>query len=248
MKKIIILVLILIISVLILAVAYLLMQMMTYNQLYLAEKNHTNILEERLRNKSIEEKIKFGFKYYLNTDYATDGRNIYINAYDGGSTKLENYQIAKEVDYRTFQLLDFDWGRFFKDKNNVYYNRLRYLELEDNLMVLENIDPGSVGYVSAHCLKDKNGVYCQLLEMTTDKNINMQIIEGADPETFVALGEHEKYFKDKDNIYCNQFEKGINIKKLGNVDINSFEIIADSLDNDAKDKNSVFRLCDRVVN
>jgi uncharacterized lipoprotein NlpE involved in copper resistance len=47
---------------------------------------------------SIQKTKEKDFKYFENKDYATDGKNIYINAYDGGSSYFKNYQLVEYID------------------------------------------------------------------------------------------------------------------------------------------------------
>ncbi|SRR3989339_53805 len=198
-----------------------------------------------LKNENTKEKV---FEYFENKDYATDGKNIYINVYDGGSSWIENYQIAKNIDKDSFQLLSTGYNSYFKDKNGVYYNTFStYENLDDNIKFLKNINPETIKIASYHCITDKNGVYCDTPYDKIEKNIDMKKVLEADQETFVSLGKEEIYFKDKNNVFCNKYQKGINIQKLDNADVESFSIVANSsLDKFGKDKNNVFLLCNKV--
>lgn len=185
-------------------------------------------------------------KYFANPNYASDGNNLYINPQDAGSGWSENYQIVKNVDLKTFELIDGAQGILFKDKNTLYININKAYSLKDSLRAITNADKDTVVAVSAYCIKDKNRVYCDDVSLKKERQVAMHIVNDADPATFEKITEQENYFKDKNNIFCNQGDRGMIVEKLEGADVNTFSIVPRSTEYFAKDKNNVFRLCDKL--
>lgn len=186
------------------------------------------------------------FQFFSDKDYAKDKNHIYINVYDEEEDGVKNYQIAQGVDVATFELLGND---YFRDKNYVYYNTSRYKDLEPCIKILENVDIETVVILSNRCIKDKNNVYCGLsMEDDLEPKVNMKVVDDADPEIFEVIDEDERYFKDKNHVFCSRgISKvvGANVQPIEKADISSFEIIDDKF---AKDKNYVFVGCRKLEN
>lgn len=161
------------------------------------------------------------FQVFDDPDYARDENYVYINAYDGGSSRTENFEIAAGVDADTFELLEYG---YFKDENRVYHNGFRGYTLEKNLKILKEVDAGTVEIVSPHCLKDANQVYCDVPYNKEEVEIEMETVKGADPASFKGY-YYENYFSDKDQVFCNEYEKGIKIVVLEEADVATFKVI-----------------------
>ena len=136
----------------------------------------------------------------LGTIYFKDDKKIYCN--DG---TLDNKNLITDFDYDTFEVLES--GLYAKDKNGVYSIYSGECQKRSRLLI-PNIDPKTVKEVYVNLttfsiFKDKNHVY----------NDN-GVIKGADPKSFVSLGD--EYFRDKDYVYS--FEK-----RLIGVDPDSFD-------------------------
>lgn len=157
--------------------------------------------------------------FFEDENYATDGKNIYVNVFDGGSSWSANYQIMDNIDINSFQLLNYSKGytHYFKDKNHVYFNTYStYENLDTNIKVLKNIDPQTVRVISTHCIADKNAVYCDIPYVYPDKEVEMKKVEGADPDSFEMekKSNYETIFYDKSNRFKNVADKGIDIQMV----------------------------------
>ncbi len=178
------------------------------------------IIETEIEPVAETEKICFGEATVGNPnapeDYCIDnyGR-LYINAYDGASSRIENYQNASElgIDAESFALLG---NGYFRDDNFVYYNALTTLSLENNIKILEGIDPYTAASISTHCISDINAVYCDIPYLYPEKNITLKKVEGAEPYSFVLVPntEYEKFFMDNNNRFENVVEKGIDVRMV----------------------------------
>ena len=157
--------------------------------------------------------------FFEDENYATDGKNIYVNVFDGGSSWSANYQIMDDIDINSFQLLNdlIGYTHYFKDKNHIYFNTFStYENLDTNIKILKNIDPKTVRVISTHCLADKNAVYCDIPYLYPYKEVEMKKVEGADPDSFEMekKANYETIFYDKSNRFKNVADKGIDIQMV----------------------------------
>jgi len=186
-------------------------------------------------------------KYFANPNYASNGKNLFINPQDAGSGYGVNYQIAKNIDLKTFELLDGANGMLFRDKNALYVNVDKNYSLKDSLKTITNVDKSTAGAVSYLCLKDKSRVYCDEPSVYTSNMIALRVVNSADPATFVKITEQENYFKDKNGIFCNSGAKSVSVQKLLGADLDTFTVIPSSTEEYAKDLNAVYHACTKMV-
>ena len=138
------------------------------------------------------------------------------------------------MDAKTFEKINgrsYLDNKYYRDKNDVYYFS------SDKMLKLENADRNSVNELSKNILRDKNNVYFE----------NQQI-KGLDVNSFKVIYENrisepENLIKDKNGVYYIDENKKTLIKfKNNEIDIESFGIANEMLDDYFKDKNNVYYL------
>lgn len=113
----------------------------------------------------------------MSSEWGRDGNKLYYT-----------YQYIPTGDPDTLRDIDGEIsGAYQKDKNNIYYTEGGF-----DGPILENVDYATFRPISNQYAKDKSHVYYY----------GRNIIEGADPETFVDLGDYG-YAKDKNYVYIN---------------------------------------------
>jgi len=170
--------------------------------------------------------------------FAVDKDRAYRRLVDPGSGTIYNYAIIEGVDAATFEDLGFF---YFKDRNGVYKDTGWYA------IEVPNIDQGSVQALSTHFIKDANHAYHLTFHQGSDPygslpfegsdTVEVEILDTVDTASFEVLQNeenHEQYFKDKNNVYFNEFA----FEVLDGVDLDSFELLNSYYY--AKDKNNVY--------
>ena len=165
---------------------------------------------------------------------SSEDPTIYKNKNDIYFQKGGKILQIKNVDAKTFEKINgrnYLDNKYYRDKNNVYYFS------EDKMLKLENADRNSVNELSENILKDKNYVYFE----------NQQI-KGLDVNSFKVIYENrisepKNLIKDKNGIYYIDENKKTLIKfRNDEIDIESFGIANEMLDDYFKDKNNVYYL------
>ena len=161
---------------------------------------------------------------------------IYRNKNDIYFQKGGKILQVKNVDAKTFEKINghsYLDNKYYRDKNDVYYFS------SDKMLKLENADRNSVNELSENILRDKNNVYFE-----------NQKIKGLDVNSFKVIYENrisepENLIKDKNGVYYIDENKKTLIKfRNDEIDIESFEIANEMLDDYFKDKNNVYYLED----
>ena len=159
---------------------------------------------------------------------------IYRNKNDIYFQKGGKIYPIKNVDAKTFEKINgrsYLDNKYYRDKNDVYYFS------SDKMLKLENADRNSVNELSKNILRDKNNVYFE-----------DQQIKGLDVSSFKVIYENrilepENLIKDKNGVYYIDENKKTLIKfRNDEIDIESFGIANEMLDDYFKDKNNVYYL------
>ena len=165
---------------------------------------------------------------------SSENPTIYRNKNDVYFQKGGKIYPIKNVDAKTFEKINgrsYLDNKYYRDKNDVYYFS------SDKMLKLENADRNSVNELSKNILRDKNNVYFE----------NQQI-KGLDVNSFKVIYENrisepENLIKDKNGVYYIDENKKTLIKfKNNEIDIESFGIANEMLDDYFKDKNNVYYL------
>lgn len=166
---------------------------------------------------------------------SSENPTIYRNKNDVYFQKGGKIYPIKNVDAKTFEKINgrsYLDNKYYRDKNDVYYFS------SDKMLKLENADRNSVNELSKNILRDKNNVYFE----------NQQI-KGLDVNSFKVIYENrisepENLIKDKNGVYYIDEKKKKTLIKFRNdeIDIESFGIANEMLDDYFKDKNNVYYL------
>lgn len=165
---------------------------------------------------------------------SSENPTIYRNKNDVYFQKGGKIYPIKNVDAKTFEKINgrsYLDNKYYRDKNDVYYFS------SDKMLKLENADRNSVNELSKNILRDKNNVYFE----------NQQI-KGLDVNSFKVIYENrisepENLIKDKNGVYYIDEKKKTLIKfRNDEIDIESFGIANEMLDDYFKDKNNVYYL------
>ena len=165
---------------------------------------------------------------------SSENPTIYRNKNDVYFQKGGKIYPIKNVDAKTFEKINgrsYLDNKYYRDKNDVYYFS------SDKMLKLENADRNSVNELSKNILRDKNNVYFE----------NQQI-KGLDVNSFKVIYENrisepENLIKDKNGVYYIDENKKTLIKfRNDEIDIESFGIANEMLDDYFKDKNNVYYL------
>lgn len=165
---------------------------------------------------------------------SSEDSTIYKNKNDIYFQKGGKILQIKNVDAKTFEKINgrsYLDNKYYRDKNNVYYFS------EDKMLKLENADRNSVNELSKNILRDKNNVYFENKQIKgLDINSIKVIYEN-------GISEPENLIKDKNGIYYIDENKKTLIKfRNDEIDIESFGIANEMLDDYFKDKNNVYYL------
>ena len=198
------------------------------NGIYTFGKNYDKLKVINFKENGID--IDFNDFKVISSENPTIYRNKNDIYFQKGGKILQ----IKNVDAKTFEEINgrsYLDNKYYRDKNNVYYFS------EDKMLKLENADRKSVNELSENILKDKNYVYFE----------NQQI-KGLDVNSFKVIYENrisepENLIKDKNGVYYIDEDKK-NLIKFRNdeIDIESFGIANEMLDDYFKDKNNVYYL------
>ena len=165
---------------------------------------------------------------------SSEDPTIYKNKNDIYFQKGGKILQIKNVDAKTFEKINgrsYLDNKYYRDKNNVYYFS------EDKMLKIENADRNSVNELSKNILRDKNNVYFENKQIKgLDINSIKVIYEN-------RISEPENLIKDKNGIYYIDENKKTLIKfRNDEIDIESFGIANEMLDDYFKDKNNVYYL------
>ena len=165
---------------------------------------------------------------------SSEDPTIYKNKNDIYFQKGGKILQIKNVDAKTFEKINrrsYLDNKYYRDKNNVYYFS------EDKMLKMENADINSINELSKNILKDKNNVYFENKQIKgLDINSIKVIYEN-------GISEPENLIKDKNGIYYIDENKKTLIKfRNDEIDIESFGIANEMLDDYFKDKNNVYYL------
>lgn len=122
----------------------------------------------------------------------------------------------------TFKLIDLD-HKLFTDENKAYI---------DGKEVFQNLDIDSLQIMQDRYVLDNNGAYISDTQ-------NSQLIQGADPATFTALGKG--YAKDKNHVYY--YDYSSHAKVMNGADPSTFVVVSftENVEYDAKDHQHEYR-------
>ena len=170
---------------------------------------------------------------------SSEDPTIYKNKNDIYFQKGGKILQIKNVDAKTFEKINgrsYLDNKYYRDKNNVYYFS------EDKMLKMENADRNSVNELSKNILRDKNNIYFENQQIKgLDINSVKVIYEN-------GISEPENLIKDKNGIYYIDENKKTLIKfRNDEIDIESFGIANEMLDDYFKDKNNVYYLEDYIL-
>ena len=165
---------------------------------------------------------------------SSEDPTIYKNKNDIYFQKGGKILQIKNVDAKTFEKINgrsYLDNKYYRDKNNVYYFS------EDKMLKMENADRNSINELSKNILRDKDNVYFENKQIKgLDINSIKVIYEN-------GISEPENLIKDKNGIYYIDENKKTLIKfRNDEIDIESFGIANEMLDDYFKDKNNVYYL------
>jgi hypothetical protein len=165
---------------------------------------------------------------------SSEDPTIYKNKNDIYFQKGGKILQIKNVDAKTFEKINgrsYLDNKYYRDKNNVYYFS------EDKMLKMENADRNSINELSKNILRDKNNVYFENKQIKgLDINSIKVIYEN-------RISEPENLIKDKNGVYYIDENKKTLIKfRNDEIDIESFGIANEMLDDYFKDKNNVYYL------
>ena len=192
------------------------------NVAYGKDKNNVYYLGEKIKGadaKSFEVILEPSDLIQM---YSKDKNSVFI-----GGLKI------KEADLKTFERLS-GTTYYSKDKNNLYYQEVKIDKIDNkNLKILysDGID----------LVKNGNKIFAE------GKKLNIK-----SPETFeIILSKYYNfpnliYGKDDKNVYAiSKFDKTYSSKVIKNADVNSFEVMENSMY--TKDKNNIYFTRDNII-
>ena len=197
-------------------------EVMEENASYGKDKNNVYYLGEKLKGadaKSFEIILELNNLVQM---YSKDRNSVFI-----GGRKI------KEADLKTFERLS-GTTYYSKDRNNLYYRELKIDKFDnENLKILYS---GGIDVV-----KNGNRIFAE------GEKLNIK-----SPETFeIILSKYYNvpnliYGKDDKNVYAiSKFDKTYSSKVIKNADVNSFEVMENSIY--TKDKNNVYFTRDNII-
>ena len=171
---------------------------------------------------------------------SSEDPTIYRNKNDIYFQKGGKILQIKNVDAKTFEKINgrsYLDNKYYRDKNNVYYFS------EDKMLKMENADRNSINELSKNILRDKNNVYFENKQIKgLDINSIKVIYEN-------GISEPENLIKDKNGIYYIDENKKTLIKfRNDEIDIESFGIANEMLNDYFKDKNNLYFKWKKVKN
>ncbi len=165
------------------------------------------------------------FKVMEDGKYSFDKNNVYYTGYNG-TIKIEGADISSFTPIKNSLL-------YSKDKNSLYISgkKVKGISPENLKIFFLPFD------VYAFLLKNDTNIYYMTANESIVDSFNIITLNssGMDLKTFEAVGEDNNYFKDKNNLYMKNFEKGL--VKIEGFDIKSMVILDDFY---IKDKNNVY--------
>ena len=197
-------------------------EVMEENASYGKDKNNVYYLGEKLKGADAK-----SFEIILEPNnlvqmYSKDRNSVFI-----GGRKI------KEADLKTFERLSVT-DYYSKDKNNLYYQEVKIDKIDNkNLKILysDGVD----------VVKNGNKIFAE------GKKLNIK-----SPETFeIILSKYYNfpnliYGKDDKNVYAiSKFDKTYSSKVIKNADVNSFEVMENSMY--TKDKNNIYFTRDNII-
>ena len=197
-------------------------EVMGENGAYGKDKNNVYFLGEKINGADAK-----SFKVILEPSdlvqmYSKDKSNVFI-----GGRKI------KEADVKTFERL-FGTVYYSKDKNNLYYQ-------EEKIDKIGKENPQILYSNGIDIVKNGNRIFAE------GKKLNIK-----NPETFeIILSKYYNfpnliYGKDDKNVYAiSKFDKTYSSKIIKNADVNSFEVMENSMY--TKDKNNIYFTRDNTV-
>ena len=197
-------------------------EVMEENASYGKDKNNVYYLGEKLKGADAK-----SFEIILEPNnlvqmYSKDRNSVFI-----GGWKI------KEADLKTFERLS-GTTYYSKDRNNLYYRELKIDKIDKkNLKILYS---GGIDVV-----KNGNRIFSE------GEKLNIK-----SPETFeIILSKYYNfpnliYGKDDKNVYAiSKFDKTYSSKVIKNADVNSFEVMENSMY--TKDKNNIYFTRDNTI-
>ena len=197
-------------------------EVMEENTSYGKDKNNVYFLGEKIKGADAK-----SFEIILEPNnlvqmYSKDRNSVFI-----GGRKI------KKADLKTFERL-FGTDYYSKDKNNLYYQEVKIDKIDNkNLKILysDGVD----------VVKNGNKIFAE------GKKLNIK-----SPETFeIILSKYYNfpnliYGKDDKNVYAiSKFDKTYSSKVIKNADVNSFEVMENSMY--TKDKNNIYFTRDNTI-
>ena len=200
-------------------------EVMEENTSYGKDKNNVYFLGEKIKGADAK-----SFEIILEPNnlvqmYSKDRNSVFI-----GGRKI------KEADLKTFERLSVT-DYYLKDKNNLYYQEVKIDKIDNkNLKILysDGVD----------VVKNGNKIFAE------GKKLNIK-----SPETFeIILSKYYNvpnliYGKDDKNVYVisksTKFDETYSTKIIKNADVNSFEVMKNSMY--TKDKNNIYFTRDNTV-
>ena len=192
------------------------------NVAYGKDKNNVYFLGEKIKGadaKSFEVILEPSDLVQM---YSKDKNSVFI-----GGRKI------KEADSKTFERLP-ETTYYSKDKNNLYYREVKIDKIDNKTLKILYSDGIDV-------VKNRNRIFAE------GKKLNIK-----SPETFeIILSKYYNfpnfiYGKDDKNVYAiSKFDETYSSKIIKNADVNSFEVMKNSMY--TKDKNNIYFTRNDVV-
>ena len=192
------------------------------NVAYGKDKNNVYFLGEKIKGadaKSFEVILEPSDLVQM---YSKDKNSVFI-----GGRKI------KEADSKTFERLP-KTTYYSKDKNNLYYQEVKIDKIDNKTLKILYSDGIDV-------VKNGNRIFAE------GKKLNIK-----SPETFeIILSKYYNfpnliYGKDDKNVYAiSKFDKTYSSKVIKNADVNSFEVMENSMY--TKDKNNIYFTRDNTI-
>ena len=171
------------------------------------------------------------FEVMKDSNYSKDKNNIYY-------TRMDVIQL-QDVDKNSFTIVEDE--DFSYDKKNVYYRGRKLNDISPNgFKVVRLVNRRNI---PLNFLSDNKNIYklVTVYDEKTDKLKSVKVVAVKNPKvdskTFEIFDYWENYFHDKDNVYYENELYKMGLKKIEDVDRNSFEVLNSEF---SKDKNNVY--------
>ena len=172
-------------------------------------KDKNGVYYEEILMKGIDPKT---FEPFANYTHVKDKNGVYSFSEEEGKVTVKKLKLPTGIDLKTLKRIENSFS-YSKDKNNIYYLKSDYSDVEDDIYEyfekIEGVDVRTFEVIDDPVGKDKNSVYYETQKIT-----------GADANSFEFLGYD--FFKDKNNVYYKN-------KKLENIKPQNFDVINSSL-------------------